>query len=79
MREKLKSMNAIALLGDYTSEDAAIAAELKRYERAGVPLVLIYPPGVDSKPYVLPEILTPDIVLGYLEKAAAPIAVARGS
>jgi thiol:disulfide interchange protein/DsbC/DsbD-like thiol-disulfide interchange protein len=79
VREKLKSMNAIALLGDYTSEDAAIAAELKRYERAGVPLVLIYPPGVDSKPYVLPEILTPDIVLGYLEKAAAPIAVARGS
>jgi len=70
VREKLKSLNAVALLGDYTHFPDAITTELNRYNRAGVPLVLIYPKNADATPIVLPEVLTPGIVLGALDRAA---------
>jgi len=70
VRQKLKDLNAVALLGDYTREDPRIAEELKRYQRAGVPLVLVYPTDRAAEPMVLPSLLTPGIVLDALEKAA---------
>jgi thiol:disulfide interchange protein len=70
VREKLKSMNAVALLGDYTHFPDAITTELNHYNRAGVPLVLVYSKNTDAQPIVLPEILTPGIVLGVLDRAA---------
>jgi thiol:disulfide interchange protein len=70
VRQKLKDLNAVALLGDYTREDPRIAEELKRYQRAGVPLVLVYPSGKAAEPIVLPSLLTPGIVLDALEKAS---------
>jgi thiol:disulfide interchange protein DsbD len=70
VRQKLKDLNAVALLGDYTREDPRIAEELKRYQRAGVPLVLVYPTDKSAEPIVLPSLLTPGIVLDALEKAA---------
>lgn len=70
VRAKLKEMNAVALLGDYTRKDDAITAELQRWGRAGVPLVLVYPGDPAKGPVVLPEVLTPGIVLNALKKAA---------
>jgi len=70
VKEKLDAIGAVSLLGDYTYEDAAIAAELKKYGRAGVPLVIVFPADPQAQPIVLPELLTPGIVLGALEKAA---------
>lgn len=66
---KLKEINAVVLIGDYTHEDATIAAELKKFDRAGVPLVLVYPKNSNAPPLVLPELLTPGIVLKALEEA----------
>ena len=66
VREKLKSLGAVALLGDYTHFPDAITTELNRYARAGVPLVLVYPKNADAPPVVLPEVLTPEIVLSAL-------------
>src|SRR5690606_34251639 len=51
------------LKGDWTNQDVAITEVLERFGRSGVPLYLYYPPGVDTKAVVLPQILTPDIVL----------------
>ena len=70
VRAKLREINAVALLGDYTREDPAIAAELKRFGRAAVPLVVVFPRGANAAPIVLPEVLTPGLVLGALESAA---------
>lgn len=70
VKAKLDSIGAVSLLGDYTFEDAAITAELKKYARAGVPLVLVFPADPDAPAIVLPEVLTPGIVLDALEKAA---------
>jgi len=70
VRSKLKETNTVALIGDFTREDPAIAAELKRFNRAGVPLVVVYPKDPAREPLVLPSILTPSIVLGALDQAA---------
>ena len=69
VREKIKSLNAVALLGDYTHFPEAITTELNRYNRAGVPLVLVYPKDASAPPIVLPEVLTPGIVLNALNRA----------
>jgi thiol:disulfide interchange protein DsbD len=70
VRAKLKEINAVALVGDYTHFSDSITAELNRFNRAGVPLVLVYPENSDAPPIVLPEVLTPNIVLNALNQAA---------
>jgi thiol:disulfide interchange protein DsbD len=69
VRAKLKAINAVALLGDYTRKNPDITAELKRFERAGVPLVLVYPKDATQPPQLLPTVLTPTIVLEALDAA----------
>jgi thiol:disulfide interchange protein DsbD len=70
VRQKLKDLNAVAFTGDYTRTPDNITTELKRYDRAGVPLVLVYPKNPDAQPMVLPEVLTPGIVLNALDRAS---------
>jgi thiol:disulfide interchange protein len=70
VRQKLKDLNAVALVGDYTHFPDSITTELNRFNRAGVPLVLVYPKNSDAPPIVLPEVLTPNIVLNALNQAA---------
>jgi len=70
VEKKLKDLNFATLVGDYTHTPANITAELTRYQRAGVPLVLVYPKNADVPPIVLPEILTPGIVLDALGQVA---------
>lgn len=69
-RAKLKELNAVAFRADFTDQDPRIAAELRKFDRAGVPLVLVYPKDPAAPPYVLPTILTPGIVHEALDKAA---------
>jgi len=69
VRAKLKENNVVALLGDYTHFPENISTELNRFNRAGVPLVLVYPKDATQPPIVLPEILTPGIVLDALDRA----------
>ena len=70
VRAKLKEINAVSLLADHTKYPPAIAAELEKFGRAGVPLVLVYPKDASRPPLVLPEVLTPSIMLNALEEAA---------
>ncbi len=67
---RLKALNAVTLIADNTDENPAIASELKKFERAGVPLVLVYSGTRDAPPEVLPQLLTPGIVLDALQRAA---------
>ena len=70
VRDRMRQLNAIALRADYTDRDPRITEELKRYGRAGVPLVLVFPTDPSRPPLVLPELLTPGIVLEALDQAA---------
>lgn len=69
VRAKLKELDAVTLIGDNTDNAPDIVAELRKFERAGVPLVLVYPRDADKPPIVLPALLTPGIVLDALERA----------
>jgi len=54
----------VALLkADWTNSDPLITAELLKWNRSAVPFNLVYLPGA-AQPKILPEILTPSIVLG---------------
>jgi thiol:disulfide interchange protein DsbD len=65
-RSRLKEINAVALIADYTDENPQIARELAKYQRSGVPMVLVYPATPDGAPIVLPTVLTPAIVAAAL-------------
>ncbi len=54
--------NAVYLVADWTRRDDAIAAELARHGRSGVPLYLLYTPG-QPRPRILPQLLTDGVVV----------------
>jgi thiol:disulfide interchange protein DsbD len=56
--------------GDWTRRDEAITRYLAQYQRTGVPLYVLYPGG-NRAPQVLPQLLTPDIVLDALATVQA--------
>lgn len=68
--ELIKKFGVKMFEGDYTDADPAIAEELKRYGRRGVPLVLVYSKDPSKAPRELPSILTPAIVHEALEWAS---------
>jgi thiol:disulfide interchange protein DsbD len=66
VKEALRAGNVAALRADWTDRDDGIARTIASLGRAGVPLYVLYRPGV-GEPLILPEILTPRIVLDALE------------
>jgi thiol:disulfide interchange protein DsbD len=52
---KLKEINAVALLADYTRTPPQITDEISKFGGAGVPLVLVYPKNPGAVPIVLPQ------------------------
>jgi thiol:disulfide interchange protein len=70
VQKKLRELNVLPLLGDYTRFPDEITEELSRHGRAGVPLVLVYPADPNKPPIVLPEALTPGMVVNALQGAA---------
>lgn len=79
VRQRIKKLGATPFLADNTEEDPAIVAELAKYKRAGVPLVLVFPADPKAPPIVLPELLKASLVLDALDKAAAVRDVAAAS
>ena len=69
VRAKLKAFDAIALLADYTKFPDVITVELEKFQRAGVPMVLVYPKDATKPPLVLSETVTPGTVVEALEQA----------
>jgi thiol:disulfide interchange protein DsbD len=69
---------AAYLVADWTDRDPQIAKALAAQGRIGVPLYLVYDAAGDP-PAVLPQILTPGLVAGALDAAAArpPAGAAR--
>jgi thiol:disulfide interchange protein DsbD len=69
VRQKLAALKGVVFRADFTNGDPRIAKTLKEHDRAGVPLVLIYPADPEQPPLVLPAILTPGTVLEALDQA----------
>jgi thiol:disulfide interchange protein DsbD len=58
-----RSNNTAFLVADWTRRDPAITSALHKYGREGVPTYVILRPTPNSTPQLLPEIITPSIVL----------------
>lgn len=61
-----KRMHMKVLIADWTNKDPEVTKLLDAHGRSGVPLYLYYAPGA-QKPVVLPQILTPQMVLDAIE------------
>jgi thiol:disulfide interchange protein DsbD len=64
VREALSGKNVAYLKGDWTNRNPEITRLLERFGRSGVPLYVLYKNG--REPVVLPQILTPSLVLDKL-------------
>ncbi len=67
----MREQGVAYLKGDWTSRDDHITAYLERFGRTGVPLYVLYLPG--QAPRVLPQLLTPDLVIAAM-RGAVPVA-----
>ncbi|MBU6234767.1 MAG: thioredoxin family protein [Alphaproteobacteria bacterium] len=68
VREHFKALNVTYFKGDWTNKDPSITSFLQSYGRTGVPLYVYFAaPSPDTgkrpQPVVLPQILTPEIML----------------
>ncbi len=68
VKKAFADKKVVLLKGDWTRSDPAISQELQKFGRDGVPLYLLYSPKQAEAPQVLPEVLTPGIVLDALGK-----------
>jgi len=70
---KMQELGVVAFQGDYTTGDEAILEVLRRFDRGGVPLNLIYPAGRPERPIVLEAYLTKEYLLKKLEIGRAHV------
>jgi thiol:disulfide interchange protein/DsbC/DsbD-like thiol-disulfide interchange protein len=74
--EAFRSAGVTRLKGDWTRRDERITRLLEQHGRSGVPLYLFYPAGADNhRPTVLPQLLSPDLVLTTLGGGTATVVV----
>jgi thiol:disulfide interchange protein DsbD len=62
VRDRFQAQNVVYMKGDWTRRDAAITDYLAEFGRNGVPLYVAYPRS-GGPPQVLPQVLTPGLVL----------------
>jgi thiol:disulfide interchange protein len=58
----------VKMRGDWTKNNPVITEALKKHNRTGVPLYLLYDGKADSEPHVLPQVLTSDLIVSYLDE-----------
>jgi thiol:disulfide interchange protein DsbD len=67
VKQAFQSANVALLRADWTRHDEAITQALTALGRSGVPAYALYSPG-ETSPRLLPEVLTPGIVMDALSK-----------
>ncbi len=68
VQQKLRDGGFALVRADWTNADEAITQTLNTLGRSGVPTYAIYPASAQEQPQVLPEVLTPGIVLDAIGK-----------
>lgn len=68
VRALIVQKNVALMKGDWTTKSPSITAALRRYGRNGVPLNVIINKGKQESAVVLPNILTPGLVIAELER-----------
>ena len=68
VQKRFEDLNIVPIKADWTHRNEEITRELAKYGRSGVPFYILYDGNENSDPLILPEILTPGIVLNALNK-----------
>ena len=68
VQASFKESGITAVKADWTNQDEAITQALEGYGKNSIPLYVFYAAG-SSKPVLLPELITPDLVIETLRKA----------
>jgi thiol:disulfide interchange protein DsbD len=68
VQAKFHEKGVVLMEADWTNQDTVISQALHEFGRNSVPVYLLYGKDKDAPPQILPEILTPDIVLQALDK-----------
>jgi len=68
VKEAMAAKNMQYLVLDWTNYDEAIAAFLARFGRNGVPLYLVYSGKPGEQPKILPQLLTPGLLVDAIEE-----------
>ena len=76
VQKKLRELNAVLLVADYSLPSTAISEELKRFKRDGVPMVLVYPRTPDAPPMMF-DLPGSGTLLKALDQAAQPDSLAK--
>jgi thiol:disulfide interchange protein DsbD len=63
VRQAMQELDVTYLKGDWTNEDPEITRILNEFNRPSVPLYVLYSGDPDREPQILPQILTPSIML----------------
>jgi len=67
--EKFKALHVVTMKADWTKQDPQITSLLKKFNRSGVPLYVIFPAHRPTQPIIVPEPVTQEIVLEKLDQA----------
>jgi len=67
VRQAFRDAGVTYLKGDWTQKDPQISALLAQHGRSGVPLYLYYPGQPNAAPVVLPQLLSPGLVISALK------------
>lgn len=69
VRRQFTEQNVVMVQADWTSRNPEITELLRAFGRSGVPLYVIFPGGRPEQPLILPEVITPGLVIDYLQQA----------
>jgi thiol:disulfide interchange protein DsbD len=72
VEQRLRDSGAVLLRADWTNQDPDITQTLAALGRSGVPTYALYPADPSAPAHVLPEVLTPGIVLDALAALPKP-------
>jgi thiol:disulfide interchange protein len=72
VEQRLHDSGAVLLRADWTNQDPDITQTLASLSRSGVPTYALYPADPSAPAHVLPEVLTPGIVLDALAALPKP-------
>jgi thiol:disulfide interchange protein len=71
--EKFDQLGVVRMKADWTKNDPSITEALRKFGRNGVPLYLLFGVNPKEAPQILPQVLTPDTLLKYLQSIEVQI------
>lgn len=64
---RLAELGVVKMKADWTKNDPVITKELSKFGRSSVPLYVLYGTEEGKEPTILPQVLTPDVIISHIE------------